>query len=96
MLFLQVGAHGKSKELSKEPKHSQNKLPRAHTHTHARTHTRTHARTHTQSIGQLEEVRYKDDVKDMSVFDGLTLQEIFYLLGGAIVKCFELGQGGTF
>ena len=40
VLFLQIGAHNPLQ--SKEPKHSQNKLVHAHTHTVTHTHTLTH------------------------------------------------------
>ena len=61
MLFLQTGVH--SILQSKEPKHSQNKLPWACTHTH----------THTQQ-NSLKRRDFKDDFKNVSMFDDLTLQ----------------------
>ena len=61
VLFLWIVAHGPFE--SKEPKHSQNKLLLTQVHTHTYIHT-------------INRWDFKDGLKDVSVFDDLTLKTV--------------------
>ena len=87
VLFLRIGTH--SPLQSKEPKHSQIKLTHTcagkHTHMHARTNTCTHTHTHRcdSQWDSLKRWDFKGDLKDVSVFDDLTLQGRLFQTDGA-------------
>ena len=82
MLLLQTGA--RSPLQCKEPKHNQNKLPRARVHTHTYTEReRERERERVNRILNLKRGDLKDDLKDVSAFDDLTLLVRLFQTGGA-------------